>query len=193
MACQTILPPLRYAFAPVDSCGRFVASKAPDNPKTKVHSGIPIMNKPRLVSGPATAMCPFCRLVTSPATITAPGAMKRKPRRKASITPNCNPFGSALNSAQQPFFFATILWPISCNKKAGPTAKSITGIESNNVRIQVLNPKLEIPPNPLTTMNPNANVNAAVANFRLDFSISLKCQILVSFFIFGLLEKDALA
>ena len=86
-----------------------------------------------------------------------------------------------------------ILWPISCNIKAGPTAKSITGMESNNVKTQVLNPKSEIPPKPLTTMKPSANVNAAVANFRLDFSMSLKCQILVLLFVLGLLEKDALA
>ena len=98
--------------------------------------------------------------------------------------------GSALNSAQQPFFFATILCPISCNKKAGPTAKSITGIDNNNVKIQVLNPKSEIPPNPLTAINPRASVNAAVANLRFDFSKSLKCQILVSVFGFGLLEKE---
>ena len=42
----------------------------------------------------------------------------------------------------------------------------------------------------LTAKNPSARENAAVANLRFDFSKSLKCQILVSVFDFGLLEKE---
>ena len=84
-------------------------SKAPVKPNISTHIGIPIKNKLRFVKGPATAMCPFSLLVTSPATITAPGAMNKNPKKNDSIIPNCNPFGSALNSAQQPFLFATIL------------------------------------------------------------------------------------
>ena len=72
-------------------------------------SGIPIKNRLKLTAGPAIAMCPFCLLVTKPATITAPGAMNKIPVNATRAIPNFKPLGSTLNSAQQPYFFATIL------------------------------------------------------------------------------------
>ena len=44
-----MLPPLRYAFDPVESRGKSVALNAPETPKMRVHNGIPIMNNPRFV------------------------------------------------------------------------------------------------------------------------------------------------
>ena len=93
------------------------------------------------------------------------------------MIPNLRPLGSALNSAQQPYFLATILWPISCKINAGPTANNITGIANNRVTSQVFIPSVEIPDKPLTAMNPSAKVNAAVAKPRCCFSISLNSQI----------------
>ena len=42
----------------------------------------------KLTIGPAIAMCPFCRRVTRPATITAPGAMNKTPKKSDIRTPN---------------------------------------------------------------------------------------------------------
>ena len=74
----------------------------PTTASNNAPNGIPIKNKPKLTSGPAAAICPFCLLCTLPATITAPGAMNKKPRRNANATPNLRLWGSARNSAQQP-------------------------------------------------------------------------------------------
>ena len=100
--------------------------------------------------------------------------MNKTPRKKESIIPNCKPLGSARNSAQQPYLFATILCPISCKINAGPTANSITGIASSKaISHSLIPPSLEIPDKPLTAINPNASVNAAVARRKCCFSISL--------------------
>ena len=107
--CQMIEPSLIYALEPFSNNGIDVISKAPVAPNISIQIGSPIMNNAKFVKGPATAMCPFCLRVTRPETNTAPGAMKTIPRIKEIITPNCKPLGSALNSAQQPYFFATIL------------------------------------------------------------------------------------
>ena len=174
MACHTRLPSMRYSLPKRPASGRLL--KAPVSPRMMPHSGIPIKNNPRLVRGPATAMCPFCRRVTRPATITAPGAMKRKPIKNEMAIPNCRPFGSARNSAQHPFFFATNLWPISWNKKAGPMAINITGMDRSSMTIHVEKPYIEIPPIPPTAINPRARVKAPIAKRRCSFSTSLKCH-----------------
>ena len=57
--------------------------------------------------------------------------------------------------------------------KAGPTANNMTGIDNSKVTNQVFEPKIENPDNPPTAMNPRARENAAVANTKFCFSISL--------------------
>ena len=61
--------------------------------------------------------------------------------------------------------------------KAGPTANNITGMANSRVTIQVFIPRVDIPDSPLTAIKPRAKVNAAVANPRCCFSISLNSQI----------------
>ena len=113
------------------------------------------------------AMCPFCLRVTRPATITAPGAINKNPVNATNNIPNFKPLGSALNSAQQPYFLATILWPISCSRNAGPTASSITGIERRSIAPHVPRPPdLSISKIPPTLIRPKASVKAAVASNR---------------------------
>ena len=109
--------------------------------------------------------------------MTAPGAMNRNPVNATIAIPSFNPPGSTLNSAQQPYFFATNLCPISCKRKAGPTAIHITGIDNSNMATHELNPPWTCKPKkPPTLSNPSAKVNAAVAKNRWCFSSSLKCH-----------------
>ena len=99
MALRLIALPSKYA----------ADSVAPVNPRIIPPSGMPIKNSPKLTAGPAIAMCPFCLRVTNPATITAPGAMNKNPVNATRAIPNFRPLGSTLNSAQHPYFLATIL------------------------------------------------------------------------------------
>ena len=99
-----------------------IESKCELSPPIKKAIKIPKHQRDIFVTGPANAMRPNCVFVVLPETITAPGAMNTIPRIAAKITPNLNPAGLALNSAQQPYFLATILCAISCNKNAGVNA-----------------------------------------------------------------------
>ena len=75
--------------------------RIPQSP-INTNAGIAINHNTRFESGPASAIIPFCFRLTLPATITAPGAMNKKPMKNAMATPVFKPAGSALNSAQQP-------------------------------------------------------------------------------------------
>ena len=94
-------------------------------------SGNAITHRSKFVAGPAREIMPFCLRSTCPATITAPGAMNKKPNNAAIISPFRKPRGSARNSAQQPKRRADHLCANSCKMKAGP--KAIDAMMKNRI------------------------------------------------------------
>ena len=98
------------------------------NPSVKINAKpIKRIAKTKLVAGPAREIFPFLSFPTCPAIITAPGAANTIPKKEVSTATKSIKL-SALNSAKQPYLWATILCPISCNRKPTPTvtAESIT-------------------------------------------------------------------
>jgi len=76
-----------------------------------------IVDKAMFVAGPAIDIFPTLSLSANPATITAPGDMILKNGEIMESSVKMAPMTVSLNSAQNPFLCAAVLWAISCMKK----------------------------------------------------------------------------
>ena len=82
-----------------------------------------------LALAPAAAILPVSEGFAFPRNITAPGAAKTRPVKKATTTESANPRGYIRNSDHNPHFCATNLWESSWTKKAVTIPKKAIGMK----------------------------------------------------------------